>query len=606
MSQPRAVTGEIFTQVRTAIVLNMRIMDMKPSAAPANFETDGENLYYHPALLRQRCRKEPDEAARDYLHVLLHCVFRHPFVSTLADRRLWDLACDIAVEGWICELNQPPFATRFEESRRAVADSLRQQVTPLTAEALYHRFRTHAPDPAWAALFRADDHEKWYRPPETQPMPWQRPREEDACDLYDSGISGWERKGEVPDDHAAGSDVGGRDEEDPELLGRMASVVSESLGQIMNPAMKGSADAASFIPEDERRRLVSLMEESIQLTRADWESFETSCGFRHHPLVPPPITDLTHHLLAEFFEEGVPDVRLSHLFDHWREVCEKRCRQLKANEEELNRVFIERYGLQDELTPGAEEKDAAVHKAEPGRDVRSLVSFAVGCMMGRYSLDRYGVQYAGGDWQQWLAQQEHAIWKPDEDGILPITEGKYFSDDIAVLFEEWVKSTFGTLWLEKNLQFVADTLYPDGGGTARERIRQYFLNDFYKDHLETYRNQPIYWLFDSGKENGFKCLVYIHRWTKDTLARVRTDYVHKMQSRYRTSIEELTGRIDTVVTAARGRLQKQLEKIRAQEAEMSVYEEKLRHLADRMIAVDPDEGVKCDDAVFRDILAEIR
>ena len=607
MSQPWAISKELFTQVRTAITLNMRFTDMKLSDAPVSFETDGENLHCNPTWLLQRYRKEPQAVTRDYLHVLLHCVFRHPFVSTLAERRLWDLACDIAVEGWICGLNQPGFATGSDGRRRAVADSLRQQVAPLTAEKLYHRFQTHAPDPAWAALFQADDHEKWYKPPETQLMPWQAPsKDEDVWDLDDSEICGGERKAEAPDDRSSRSDNGGRDENNMELLGHMASVVSKALGQIMNPAVKASGDIASLLPEEERKRVVSLAEESLRLSRADWESFETSCGFRHHPLTPTPITDLTHHLFAELIEDGVPDVRLSYHFEYWQEACEMRFRQLKANEEELNRIFIELYGLRDQLTPEAEEKDAAAHKADLGRDIRSLVSFAVGCMMGRYAIDNYGVQYAGGDWQQWLALQEHAIWKPDEDGILPIMEGEYFSNDIAAMFEEWVKRTFGTLWLEVNLKYIAAALCPDGSGTARERIRQYFLNDFYQDHLEIYQDQPIYWLFDSGKENGFKCLVYVHRWTKDTVARIRTDYVHEMQLRYRTAAGELASRMDTVSGTERVRLQKQLVKIQAQEAEVAVYEKKLRHLADRMIDLDPDESVKHNYAIFQDILAEIR
>ena len=358
-------------------------------------------------------------------------------------------------------------------------------------------------------------------------------------------------------------------------------------------------DIAKFpfiLDESKLPAVVSATSNCISESRSDWDSFETSWDFQRHPLLPRlPLGSIS-----------VTSEQLSQRFEAWQQEAESRFQQLKANEEELNRIFIGIYGLQDELTPEVEDKDVTVRRADLGRDIRSLISYAVGCMMGRYSLDRPGLQFAGGDWRQWLAQQEGMTWTPDKDGILPITDDEYFSDDIVTMFVNWVRTVYGAETLEENLKFISSALYPSGGGSARELIRQYFLNDFYKDHLRIYQKRPIYWLFDSGKKNGFKCLVYMHRWQRDTMARVRTDYVHEMQSRYRTAIEDLTRRVEGASGSERVRLQKQLAKIQAQDAELLAYEEKVHHLADQMIAIDLDDGVKHNYAIFEDVLAAIK
>lgn len=287
-------------------------------------------------------------------------------------------------------------------------------------------------------------------------------------------------------------------------------------------------------------------------------------------------------------------------FSAWQTECDARFNQLKANEEELNRIFIDIYGLQDELTPDVADKDVTVRKADLQREIKSLISYAVGCMFGRYSLDVDGLAYAGGEWDA----TKYKTFIPDADNILPICDDAYFPDDIVGRFIDFVRTVYGADTLDENLKFIADAL--GGKGTPQEIIRSYFLNDFYADHCKIYQKRPIYWLFDSGKKNGFKCLIYLHRYRPDTIARIRTDYVHELQSRYRTAIEDLTNRLASAAPAERARLNKQLTRRKDQAAELHTYEEKIHHLADQMIAIDLDDGVKHNYAIFQDVLAKIK
>lgn len=291
---------------------------------------------------------------------------------------------------------------------------------------------------------------------------------------------------------------------------------------------------------------------------------------------------------------------ISDKFSAWQAECDARFNQLKANEEELNRIFIDIYGLQDELTPEVADKDITVRKADLQREIKSLISYAVGCMLGRYSLDVDGLAYAGGAWDA----AKYKTFIPDADNILPICDDAYFPDDIVGRFIDFVRTVYGADTLDENLKFIADAL--GGKGTPQEVIRSYFLNDFYADHCKIYQKRPIYWLFDSGKKNGFKCLIYLHRYRPDTIARIRTDYVHELQSRYRTAIEDLTNRLATAAPAERARLNKQLTRRKDQAAELHTYEEKIHHLADQMIAIDLDDGVKHNYAIFQDVLAKIK
>lgn len=286
-------------------------------------------------------------------------------------------------------------------------------------------------------------------------------------------------------------------------------------------------------------------------------------------------------------------------FSSWKQECEQRFQTLKANEEELNRIFIDIYGLQDELTPEVEDKDVTVRRADLGREIRSLISYAVGCMFGRYSLDVEGLAYAGGDWDE----GKYRSFIPDKDNIIPICDDEYFDDDIVGRFVDFVRVVYGAETLEENLKFIADTL--GGKGTPREVIRNYFLNDFYKDHCKVYQKRPIYWLFDSGKKNGFKTLIYMHRYSRDLLAKLRTDYVHEQQERYRTQLTHIATALNTATGAERARLLKQQDKLSEQLKEITTFEEKVHHLADQNIEIDLDDGVKHNYAIFADVLAKI-
>jgi len=291
---------------------------------------------------------------------------------------------------------------------------------------------------------------------------------------------------------------------------------------------------------------------------------------------------------------------LSSCYKEWEEECSERFAQLKANEEELNRIFIDIYGLQNELTPEVEDKDVTVRLADEARDIRSFISYAVGCMFGRYSLDVDRLAYAGGEWDA----SKYSTYIPDKDGIIPICDDEYFEDDIANRFVDFVRVVYGEETLEENLKFIADAL--GGKGAPRQVIRDYFMNDFYADHLKIYQKRPIYWLFDSGKKNGFKCLIYIHRYKPDTIARIRTDYVHEQQARYRTAISGLENQITNAGTGERVKLSKQLKKLQDQADELHGYEEKIHHLADQFISIDLDDGVKHNYEIFKDVLAKIK
>ena len=288
------------------------------------------------------------------------------------------------------------------------------------------------------------------------------------------------------------------------------------------------------------------------------------------------------------------------LYEQWDSECEQRFKQLRANEEELNRILIETYGLQNELSSEVDNKDITVRKADLQRDIKSFISYAVGCMFGRYSLDVPSLVYAGGTWDP----SKYTSFPADEDAILPICDDEYFEDDIVGLFISFVEKVYGKETLEENLQFIADAL--GGKGTSREVIRNYFINGFYADHVKVYQKRPIYWLFDSGKKNGFKCLIYLHRYKPDTIARIRTDYIHEQQSRYRTAIEDLNQRIDSATGTEKVKLGKKLTQVQEQAEELRIYEEKIHHLADQMIEIDLDDGVKVNYAKFQDVLAKIK
>ena len=393
------------------------------------------------------------------------------------------------------------------------------------------------------------------------------------------------------------------------ILALLNSKVTGAFINYVSPTLNYEVGHIKTIPvviNNEMHETVNaLVTTNITLSRQDWDSFETSWDFKEHPLIrwSRCLGDATSigATIQYYYGRRMPvscPLELCYLL--WQGECNKRFEELKANEEELNRIFIDIYGLQDELTPDVDDKDVTVRKADLSRDIRSLISYAVGCMVGRYSLDKPGLAFAGGAWDA----SQYVTYPADKDGILPITDDEYFADDIVTMFVNWLKTVYGADTLEENLRFISDAL--GGKGSPREVIRNYFLNDFYKDHLKIYQKRPIYWLFDSGKKNGFKALVYMHRYQPDTIARVRTDYVHEMQSRYRTAIADVEQRLNDASTSERVKLTKRLNALQAQADELRQYEEKIHHLADQMIAIDLDDGVKVNYAKFADVLATIK
>ena len=351
--------------------------------------------------------------------------------------------------------------------------------------------------------------------------------------------------------------------------------------------MVGSVLALPYKPEiTSRDDINALVDEIMAISKDDWDSFECSWGFKRHPLLRGKST------IREAYKE-------------WEDECNSRYLKLKTAEEKINQILIDIYGLNGELTPDVMDEDVSIRKANVQREIKSLISYSVGCMFGRYSLDNDGLIYAGGAWDA----SKYICYMPDKDAIIPICDDEYFEDDILGRFVEFIKAAYGEETCEENLRFIAEVL--GGKGSPKNSIRNYFLNEFYSDHCGIYSvassgKRPIYWLFDSGKKNGFKCLIYMHRYQPDTIARIRTDYVHEQQSRYRTAIADLEQRINGASTSERVKLSKQLATLQAQAEEIRVYEEKIHHLADQMIKIDLDDGVKHNYEIFKDVLAKIK
>lgn len=389
----------------------------------------------------------------------------------------------------------------------------------------------------------------------------------------------------------------------PYIISFLNSNVSSYFKHIINPTLNANPGDIAKLPIidlSHYEKIKLIFNDIVLSAKEDWDLFETSWDFKVHPLVE------LRSAGASAWGDNAPSARISSAYKDWSMACEERFNQLKANEEELNKIFIDIYGLQDELIPEEEDKDVTVRKADLVRDIKSFISYAVGCMLGRYSLDVEGLAYAGGEWDD----SKYTSFIPDKDDIIPICDEEYFEDDIVSRFINFVSVVYGSDTLEENLKFIADAL--GGKGTIREVLRNYFLNDFFKDHCNTYQvtgsgKRPIYWLFDSGKKNGFKALVYIHRYTPDLIARMRTGYIHPQQARYRTQIGLLQEQIDMAdSTSEKVKFSKQLKKINEQLLELNKYEEIVHHWADKMEPMDLDDGVKVNYAKFQELLAKIK
>ncbi len=410
------------------------------------------------------------------------------------------------------------------------------------------------------------------------------------------------------------------------LLALLNTKYANEIIKLINPTLNFVPGAVSSVPvkkdEKNKGKIIEIAEGNVQLSERDWDSFETSWDFKKHPLLRNVST-------------------ISEAFAQWQVECDDRFNRLKANEEELNRIFIDIYGLQDELTPEVEDKDVTVRKADLQRDIKSLLSYAVGCMFGRYSTYKDGLLFAGepyslqafvdkmNDRPGTISDEElerayrnegvvvDEMFFPDADNVIPITDEEYLNDDIVSRLCAWLKAVYGADTLEANLDYIAKAL-GNKGSTSREIIRNYFLNDFFKDHCQTYSvtgsgKRPIYWLFDSGKQNGFKALVYLHRYTPDTIGNLRIDYLHKMQRVYESEINRMQDMMDhsnnarEVATAS-----KRKDKLAKQLKECREYDEKISHLALSRIELDLDDGVKVNyrklqtaqDGKFYEVLAD--
>lgn len=355
------------------------------------------------------------------------------------------------------------------------------------------------------------------------------------------------------------------------VLGLLNSIVGSYLLRMLCPNLKFDQKPLESVPclIENIDKIGATVDANISLSRADWDSFESSWDFKHQPLLCGERT-------------------VSAAFGKWEHKAKERFDTLKANEEELNRIFIDIYGLENELTPDVKEKDVTVRKADLERDVRSFISYAVGCMFGRYSIDVEGLAYAGGDWDE----SKYKTYIPDADNCIPITDEEYFDDDIVSRFVDFVKAVYGKDTLEKNLEFIAEAL-GNRGDTPLKTIRNYFINEFYKDHVKIYQKRPIYWLFDSGKENGFKALIYMHRYNADTIGNMRIEYIHKLQAKYESQQSFEQHIIETSQNQReKSAAIKQKEKLIRQIKEIKDYDVKIAHLANCRIEIDLDDGVK--------------
>lgn len=391
------------------------------------------------------------------------------------------------------------------------------------------------------------------------------------------------------------------------ILGLMNTEIVSNMLLVLSPTLdyhEGPISRVPIIISDQKEQIEIIVKQNVEICKNDWDSFETSWDFKKHPLLS--------------YEAD----NVSTAFELWSKECDNRFNQVKANEEELNRIFIDIYGLQDELTPEVEDKDVTVRKADLQRDIKGLISYAVGCMFGRYSLDKEGIVFAGGNFDEVYISDaiypsdnlypsdsllpknpEYTKLKtgdglidlsfyPDYDNVIPITDEEYFEDDIVGLLCSWLKKIYGEDTLEENLDFIANAL-GNKGKTSREVIRNYFLTDFIKDHIKTYQKRPIYWLFDSGKQNGFKALVYMHRWNADTIGNVRVEYLHRIQRVYEKEITRMQEIIDNSHDNKEiSNATKRKEKLQKQIKETKDYDAKIAHWALSRIDIDLDDGVK--------------
>lgn len=372
-------------------------------------------------------------------------------------------------------------------------------------------------------------------------------------------------------------------------IGLLCSKLTLNFLDMLNPTVSfqvGNIKSIPFIYSNNTEilyKIDNLVKENIEISKNDWDYFETSWEFKVHPLIK--------------FKSN----NLENSFEIWSNFAENQFNKLKSNEEELNKIFIDIYDLSDELSYEVSDKDVTIRKADRERDIKSFISYAVGCMMGRYSLDIDGLAFAGGNFDI----NKYKTFKPYEDAIIPITDEEYFENDIVSKFVEFVKMVFGEDSLEENLNYIADTecFKRKANESSRDCLRRYFLKGFMEDHLKVYQKRPIYWMFDSGKQNGFKVLIYMHRYNESMVAKIRTDYLHTLQRKYESEIDRLDNdMISEIVSAKEKTTAKKLkEKIQKQLIECMSYDQVIAYVANQRINIDLDDGVKVNYQKFQGV-----
>lgn len=380
------------------------------------------------------------------------------------------------------------------------------------------------------------------------------------------------------------------------LIGLLSTKIADYVFNILNPTIHLQIGDFSNFPvlQKEDKQIIEIVDQCLNVTKEEWNSYEEAWGYNKHP----------------FLEDRESNTSIEDAYLKWEVLCDSRIRIVKNNEELLNNTFIKIYGLENDLTPTVDEKKITLRAANKKYSIKSFISYAVGCIFGRYSVNMDGLVYAGGEFNK----SQYTDFLPSEDNVVFITEEGYFPDDIVSRFEEFLRVVYGNEDFEENLGFVANAL-GNKGNSSREVIRNYFLNDFYKDHTQIYKKRPIYWLYDSGKQNGFKALVYMHRYDEDTTGKVRVDYLHQVQRAYERMISNLQEDITNSKDAKEiTQLQKRIEKLIKQLKECKEYDEHLGHLALERIAIDLDDGVKVNyqkvqmdnKGKFHQILAKIK
>lgn len=400
------------------------------------------------------------------------------------------------------------------------------------------------------------------------------------------------------------------------IMGMLCSKPILEFLRILNPTLTFQVGNIADVPyintvAENKDRISNIVNKNIIISKKEWDSFETSWDFKIHPLL-------------KLLDKG-EQPKLESVFLIWETECEEAFERLKHNEEELNRIFIDIYGLQDELTPEVDDKDITIRKADRERDIKSFISYAVGCIFGRYSIDAEGLIYAGGSFNdKWKVGSDKTLvrdiqkdeegnvvsdtwvetrFSPDVDNIIPITEDEYFEDDIVSRFIDFVRTVYGDENLEENLDCIADSIGKKSTETSRQAIRRYFIKDFYKDHLKVYQKRPIYWMFDSGKNDGFKALIYMHRYDESTVAKLRTDYLHSLQRKYEAEIVRQQQLSESASLSAREKTaaKKKIDRINKQIEEIKLYDQVVAHVANERISIDLDDGVKHNYALFQGV-----